>query len=92
MRVRGNARSCLIFLRNVAQNALESVTKEEILHLGSQKSQPAVVKIVLDAMLLVLRCKIRPIEMQDARSYRDSFAFALELLSVPDNYALLQSV
>lgn len=79
-------------LMNDAQAALESVSEEDILHLASQKSQPTVVKLVLDAILIVLRHSIRPIEMQDARSYRDSFVFAMEVISAPNCSQRLRGV
>ena len=75
-----------------AQSALASVSKDELLHLGSQKSQTLLVRHVLDMVLIVLRYKLRPIEMQDARSYRDSFTFAIEVLSAPECHELLQEV
>jgi dynein heavy chain len=71
-----------------AKNAFESVSKEEIVHLGSQKTQPAIVKLVIDAVLLVIRHAIRPIEMQA----RDSFAFFAELVNLPDGYDRLLEV
>jgi dynein heavy chain len=75
-----------------ATSARDSVSKEEILFFGSHKNQPAVVKLVLDSVLLVLGHKLRPIEMQDARAYRDSFAYAIEMIMSPDSWERLQAV
>jgi hypothetical protein len=75
-----------------AQSARALVSREDLLYLGSQKSQTLLVRHVLDLVLIVLRHKVRPIEMQDARSYRDSFIFAIEVLSAPDCYERLQEV
>ena len=75
-----------------AQSARALLSREDLLYLGSQKSQTLLVRHVLDLVLIVLRHKVRPIEMQDARSYRDSFIFAIEVLSAPDCYERLQEV
>ena len=75
-----------------AASALASVSRDDMLHLGSHKNQPAVVKLVLDSVLIVLRHKMRPIEMQDARAYRDSFAFAIEMIMSSGSWERVQSV
>ena len=76
-----------------AQSALDSVSKEDFLALGTQKSQPALVKLVLDSVLLVIRHSVRPVEMQT----RDSFSFFVEMVSADedgfsDGYERLQAV
>lgn len=62
-----------------AEAALQSINQKDLLALKSMKNPPPVVRTILDTMLILLHKPMRPVEVVEGGSYRDSFVHATQV-------------
>lgn len=64
-----------------AETALQSINQKDVVTLKSMKNPPAIVRTILDAMLILLHRQIRPVEVVEGGAYRDSFEYAAQVMN-----------